>query len=236
MLDARCSMLDARYNDKSEFLVWILPWILTFTQITALTPPPCPVDLTEAALMLQVPGTWYLVVYQSRIRERAVTSALQKSFHESSRYFVSTQSTVHCLYQNGSIIFPSSGSEVSKACASYQQLFNKYVIQSWNIGWFLIFITRWLFREIRSDLISFHLIWSDLIWFHFNSSSLICSLFEFVMNSVGTRSKAYSILVRLVRCGKHARFIELWRLRWHKQTHIWLEKSLRGFFPLIENI
>ena len=216
--------------------------------------------------MLQVPGTWYLVVYQSRIRERAVTSALQKSFHESSRYFVSTQSTVHCLYQNGSIIFPSSGSEVSKACASYQQLFNKYVIQSWNIGWFLIFITRWLFREIRSDLISsdlisFHLIWShlissdliwsdlissdlissdliwsDLIWFHFNSSSLICSLFEFVMNSVATRSKAYSILVRLVRCGKHARFIELWRLRWHKQTHIWLEKSLRGFFPLIENI
>jgi hypothetical protein len=110
-------------------------------------------------------GTWYLVVYQSRIRERAVTSALQKSFHESSRYFVSTQSTVHCLYQNGSIIFPSSGSEVSKACASYQQLFNKYVIQSWNIGWFLIFITRWLFREIRSDLISSDLIWSDLISF-----------------------------------------------------------------------
>jgi len=31
------------------------------------------------------------------------------------------------MYQNGSILLPSPGSEVSKA--SYQQLFNKYVIQ-----------------------------------------------------------------------------------------------------------
>ena len=95
---------------------------------------------------------------------------------------MSTQSTVHCLHQNGSIIFPSSGSEVSKDCASYQQLFNKYVIQSWNIGWFLILITRWLFREIRSDLIWSHFIWfdlisSDLISFHLIWSHLISSDF-----------------------------------------------------------
>jgi len=123
-----------------------------------------------------------IIVEYASVRSPAVTSALQKSFHESSRYFVSTQSTVHCLHQNGSIIFPSSGSEVSKDCASYQQLFNKYVIQSWNIGWFLILITRWLFREIRSDLIWSHFISSDLIWFLFFS----------------TRSKAYSIRVRPV--------------------------------------
>jgi len=113
-----------------------------------------------------------IIVEYASVRSPAVTSALQKSFHESSRYFVSTQSTVHCLHQNGSIIFPSSGSEVSKDCASYQQLFNKYVIQSWNIGWFLILITRWLFREIW-----YHFIWSDFIL----SDLISCHLISFYL-------------------------------------------------------
>ena len=221
-------MLDARYNDKSEFLVWILPWILRFTQIAALTPPPCPVDLTEAALMLPVPGS----IPKSNTRACGHPRSHQLCKKASMRVL-----DILCPHNPLSIVcikmvplYFHHRVAKCKDCACYQQLFNKYVIQSWNIGWFLILITRWLFREIRSDLIWSHFIWFDLISSHLISSDFIWFLF------FSTRSKAYSILVRLVRCGKHARFIELWRLRWHKQTHVWLEKSLRGFFPLIENI
>ena len=72
-------------------------------------------------------------------------------------------SIVHCMYQNGSILLPSPGSEVSKA--SYQQLFNKYVIQvgTWEHEKSMV----WYEMIISWDLISFHLIWFHVIWFHF---------------------------------------------------------------------
>ena len=108
------------------------------------------------------------------------------------------------MYQNGSILLPSPGSEVSKA--SYQQLFNKYVIQvgTWEheksmvwyemiISWDLIsFHLIWFhfiwsdfmsFDFILSDLISCHVIWFYLIWFHFFSSHLISSRLIWFLSS-----------------------------------------------------
>ena len=102
----------------------------------------------------------------------SVRSHQLRSFHGSSRYYVCCVhplSTVHCMYQNGSILLPSPGSEVSKA--SYQQLFNKYVIQ---VGtWEHEKSMMWYEMIISWDLISFHLIWFHVIWFHFIWSDLI---------------------------------------------------------------